>query len=123
SEYFFYTRRDEFDLVLGTARRKGLYIDDWQRFLEVEQPDLVHFQHTLFLGYDMLRMTRRVLPHAPIVYTLHEFMPICHQNGKMIRSSAVRTMKGELCDHASPQRCHECFPRISAQSFLLRERF
>jgi glycosyltransferase involved in cell wall biosynthesis len=122
-EYSFYTRREEWDFLLGTARRKGLYIDDWRQFLEAQMPDVVHFQHTLFLGLDMLRVTRRMLPEAPILYTLHEFMPICHRNGKMVRTDDVRGAGGELCDHASPLRCHECFPNISAQSFLLRERF
>ena len=119
-EYSFYTRREEWDFLLGTARRKGLYIDDWRQFLEAQMPDVVHFQHTLFLGLDMLRVTRRMLPEAPILYTLHEFMPICHRNGKMVRTDDVRGAGGELCDHASPLRCHECFPNISAQSFLLR---
>ncbi len=122
-EYFFYTRRDEFDPVTGTSRRKGLYIDDWRRFLELQRPDVVHFQHTLFLGFDILRMTRRALPHAAIVYTLQEYMPICHQNGKMVRTERAGSPQGELCDHASPMRCHQCFPEISAQTFLLRERF
>ena len=63
-------------------------------------------------------MIRRVLPDAPIVYTLHEFLPICHRDGQMVRTSAT-----ELCTEASPRRCHECFPEISQQEFFLRERF
>jgi glycosyltransferase involved in cell wall biosynthesis len=35
----------------------------------------------------------------------------------------VRTGTEELCDRASPRRCHECFPSISPQTFFLRERF
>jgi glycosyltransferase involved in cell wall biosynthesis len=65
-----------------------------------------------------LSQIRRVLPEAAIVYTLHEFLPICHRDGQMVRS-----FSDELCSEASPRRCHECFPQISEQSFFLRERF
>ena len=65
-------------------------------------------------------MTRRVLPEAPIVYTLHEYLPICLREGQMIRTER----KGnELCTHASPRRCNECYPGISTQQFFLREKF
>jgi glycosyltransferase involved in cell wall biosynthesis len=122
-EYYFATRAGEFAGVPAIARRKTMYVDEWRRFLELEQPDIVHFQHTLFLGYDMLRATRRILPDVPILYTLHEYMPICHRNGKMVRTERVATGTAALCDHASPRRCHECFPGTPAETFLLRERF
>jgi glycosyltransferase involved in cell wall biosynthesis len=35
----------------------------------------------------------------------------------------VRTRNNELCYEASPRRCNQCFPEISAQMFFLRERF
>jgi glycosyltransferase involved in cell wall biosynthesis len=116
--YLLYTDRGEFDALWGTAGDKRLYTRDWPAFLEATQPDVVHFQHTLFLGYDLIRATRNTLPGVPIVYTLHEFLPICHHSGQM-----VRTRTFELCDHASPQRCHRCFPEISQDAFLLRERY
>ena len=97
---------------------KRVYTEDWRSFLEATRPDIVHFQHALFLGYDMIRETRRTLPDAAIVYTLHEFLPICHHGGQM-----VRTKTYELCDAASPRRCHDCFPQFPAQTFFLRERF
>ena len=55
---------------------------------------------------------------APIVYTLHEFMPICHRQGQMLR-----VPDDEPCTEESPRRCHECFPEISPQTFFLRKRF
>jgi glycosyltransferase involved in cell wall biosynthesis len=117
-EYFLYTDRGEFDLLFGTARDPGLYTREWRAFLEATRPDVVHFQHTLFLGYDMVREVRNTLPGVPIVYTLHEFLPICHHNGQMVRVDSF-----ELCDHASPRRCNQCFPKIPAAKFFLRERF
>ena len=35
----------------------------------------------------------------------------------------VRTKSEELCQQASPRRCHECFPEIEPRRFFLRERF
>ena len=118
-EYFVYPDGYDFDWLLGTMRLdKRLYSHDLRDFLLAVRPDVVHFQHTLFLGYDAIREVRRTLPGASIVYTLHEFLPICHHKGQM-----VRTMDHSLCDHDSPRRCHECFPDISPQSFFLRRRF
>jgi glycosyltransferase involved in cell wall biosynthesis len=116
--YLFHTRLDEFDRLLWTARSKRMYTEDWREFLRAVEPDIVHFQHSVLLGYDMIRETRSALPHVPIVYTLHEFVPICHHNGQMVRTDTL-----ELCYEASPRRCHQCFPNIPAQSFFLRERF
>jgi glycosyltransferase involved in cell wall biosynthesis len=118
-EYLLFPEDYDFDWLFGTMRRsKALYTEDLRHFLLALQPDVVHFQHTLFIGYDALRETRRTLPHVPIVYTLHEFLPICHNKGQM-----VRTMDRSLCGEASPRRCGECFPDISPDEFLLRKRF
>jgi glycosyltransferase involved in cell wall biosynthesis len=59
-----------------------------------------------------------MMPHVPMVYTLQEFLAICHREGQMVRTN------GELlCTHSSPRRCNECFPEWSSQHFFLRERF
>jgi glycosyltransferase involved in cell wall biosynthesis len=117
-EYRFYTDRAEFDAVMGTARRKSMYTEDWRAFLEAERPDVIHFQHSIHLGYDLIREARRALPDVVIVYTLHEFVAICHHDGQMVRTGTF-----ERCHAASPRRCHECFPSIPAQTFFLRKRF
>jgi glycosyltransferase involved in cell wall biosynthesis len=114
--YYLYTNAKEFDPVFGTAREKALYTEDWRAFLRVHEPDVVHFQDVGWLGYDRGRETRRALPHAAIVFTLQGFDPICHHQGRMVRT---RTL--ELCYEATPRRCHQCFPDILAQNFFLRE--
>lgn len=116
-QFFFHTDMKTFDLFYGTSRYKELYARDFRDFLEAYRPDIVHFQHTLFLGYDMIRQVKNTLPDARIVYTLHEFVPICNNNGQMIRTNQ------ELCTKASPQRCNECYPNISPQAFFMRTRF
>ncbi|MBA3428695.1 MAG: hypothetical protein H0U07_09010 [Actinobacteria bacterium] len=72
----------------------------------------------MFFGYDILREIKNSVPDAPIIYTLHEFMPICHRQGQMLR-----TPNDELCMEESPRRCHECLPNISQQTFFMRKRF
>ncbi len=117
NQYLLYTDAAGYDYFNGTMKAKSLYTEHFRAFLEAYQPDVVHFQHTIFLGMDMVLETRRTLPHAAIVYTLHEFLPICFNDGQMM------TRRGALCDHASPRRCHECFPERSPQDFFLREQF
>ena len=118
-EYFVYGDGYDFDWLFGTMHySKELYTRHFREFLLALSPDVVHFQHTLFLGYDLLREVRNTLPDVPILYTLHEFLTICHNNGQMIR-----TMNNESCTHDSPRRCNECFPAITPQTFFLRKRF
>jgi glycosyltransferase involved in cell wall biosynthesis len=115
NQYFVLTEDEGFDFFLGTVRDKSLYTTYFEEFLRAHRPDIVHFQHTHFIGYDLVSLVARVLPRAPIVYTLHEYLPICHRDGQMLRTS------GELCDHESPRRCNECFPHMSQQQFFLRK--
>jgi glycosyltransferase involved in cell wall biosynthesis len=117
-QYFFYTDMSDWDWVFGRSPKKPALTRFFREFLLEQKPDIVHFQHTMYMGYDILRVTRNTLPDAPIVYTLHEYLPICQHNGQM-----VRTMDRSLCDHDSPRRCHECFPRIPQQTFFMRKRF
>jgi glycosyltransferase involved in cell wall biosynthesis len=92
-----------------------LHLEMFAEFLTTVQPDVVHFHHFLTLGIDLLTLTRRVLPSCRIVFTFHEFLSICQADGHMIR----RTDKS-LCTHASPVRCHQCFPDRSPEQFLMR---
>src|ERR1043165_6018291 len=77
NQYFFHTDEMAFDPFLLTIRYKVFYTIHFDRFLPTYQPDIVHFQHTLFLGFDLIRQVRTTLPDIPIVYTLHEYLPIC----------------------------------------------
>jgi glycosyltransferase involved in cell wall biosynthesis len=118
NQYFVLTEWDPYNEFLETYREKSLYTTYIAAFLEAYRPDVVHFQHTHFIGYDFVTLVRRTMPHVPIIYTLHEFLAICHRDGQMVRSV------GEvLCTHSSPRRCNECFPEWSPQQFFLRERF
>jgi glycosyltransferase involved in cell wall biosynthesis len=116
-EYLVYTEWDGFDFFHLTSRDKALFSTYFANFLRAHNPDVVHFQHTLFIGLDLISEVRRTLPDAPILYTLHEFLPICNRDGQLVRRT------GELCLKESPRRCNECFPEISKGAFYLRKRF
>src|SRR5262245_1434751 len=118
NQYLFFTDPVEFDVFYSTALDKSIYTKYFSEFLTICQPDIVHVQHTLFLGYDVLRFVKDLLPAAPIVYTMHEYMPVCHRNGQL-----TRTIGNQNCLEESPGRCHECFPEIEAEKFVLRKRF
>lgn len=115
-QYYFVNDPVNVDWFFCTAKNKDVATQSFRDFLLATQPDVVHFQHTLFLGYDLVRVARDVLGEGtPILYTLHEYLPICHHHGQM-----SRTFDRSPCTHASPQRCHECYPKISPQQFFLR---
>src|SRR5207247_5782289 len=108
---------DGWDWFLGASRDKAVITRHLRDFLVAMRPDVVHFQHTLFIGYDAIRVARDALPDAPVVYTLQEFLPICHRRGQLLRTGTE-----EPCLEESPRRCHECFPGISPEEFFLRKR-
>lgn len=118
SQYLFHNDGGDYDHFLGAACAKEHLVTHLDRFLATVRPDVVHFHHTLFLGYDALRQVRNSVPLAAIVYSLHDYLPICHRNGQLLR-----TNDRERCHEASPRRCHECFPAIAPREFFLRERF
>jgi glycosyltransferase involved in cell wall biosynthesis len=109
---------DQFDHFLQSQPSTDVIATHFRELLELIRPDVVHFQHTIHMGMELLREVRNTLPGVPIVYTLHEYIPICFAQGQM-----VRTRTHALCHRATPQRCHDCFPEISPALFKTRELF
>ena len=116
-QYLFHTDAADYDWFLSTARNKEFYTRYLADFLRAYKPDVVHVQHSLFFGFDLLRTVRNVLPTAAIVYTLHEYLPMCFRDGQL------QTISGQLCEGPTPRGCATCFPEIQPQDFFLRERF
>jgi glycosyltransferase involved in cell wall biosynthesis len=116
--YFLYTDWSDWDWIYERSSDRSVLTRFFRDFLLAQRPAVIHFQHTRFLGYDMVRIARNTLPETPIFYTLHDYLPICHNHGQMVRTSA-----NELCEEESPRRCHECFPSIAPQTFFMRKRF
>ncbi|NOV19709.1 glycosyltransferase [Ensifer adhaerens] len=92
------------------------FVPDLVELLREFRPDVVHLHHILLMGAEFPHIVRRTLPACKIVMTLHDYYPICHHDGLM-----VRTDKRELCHGSSPDRCHACFKDIKPDRFALRE--
>ena len=103
-QYSMQSEIDDFEWLTLSQRKKEVFTVRLREFLLTHQPDVIHIQHTsFFIGYDLLpQAIRNTLPDAAIVYTLHEYMPICHRDGQMLRTPG----NDELCLEASPRRCH-----------------
>ncbi len=108
----------DFDYFLQSQNVKSFMYLDFRLFLEKQRPDVIHFHHTMRIGLEALQIARQVLPNVKIVYTLHEYIFICHRDGQMVRKHT-----NELCTQASPARCNQCFPDISPAAFKVRETF
>lgn len=93
-------------------------LQDLATLLAEFRPDVVHIHHLMLIGAEFLALARRLLPQAAIVMTLHDYYPICHHDGLMVRPT-----DRQRCNGASPTACHGCFPEIGSDRFLLRERF
>lgn len=85
-------------------------------FLENLKPDIVHLHHAAHMGYEILEIIRKSLPNAKICFTLHEYIPICHNSGQMIKTG------GNLCMKSGLKACNQCFPKKSGEDFWLRKR-
>ncbi len=111
-------RGSDFDYFYQSQNVAPYLHQDFREFLLESRPDVVHFHHTMRVGIEALTVVRQTLPEARIVYTLHEFILMCHRDGQMVRRHT-----GDLCDRATPTRCHQCFPEITPQAFKMRESF
>lgn len=85
-------------------------------YLAQVRPDAVHFHHVIGLGVEAIAQVRRQLPHARVVITFHEYLPICPNHGQM-----VKTRHRALCHESSPNACHACFPERSPSELFQRE--
>lgn len=107
---------DDYDwFYLSNNNLKDL-VEHFERFLHEYRPDIVNLHHSMGFGLQALRSVRRVLGDIPIVFTLHEYLPICLHHGQMIK-----TKTGKLCKSASPTDCALCYPEIGAANIMRRE--
>ena len=113
SEYLFLSQ--QYDYWWHKTTHSQL-IEAYVEFLQLIKPDVIHFHHFLTFGIDFFTITRKTLPTAKIIFTLHEFLTICAADGQMLRRS-----DHSLCDHASPVRCHQCFPSVPPEQFFIRK--
>lgn len=64
------------------------------------QPDVVHFQHTMFFGFDAVRVAADC--GVPVVCTLHEYWLLCHRSTFLLENL-------QICEKGPrPDLCSEC---------------
>jgi glycosyltransferase involved in cell wall biosynthesis len=107
----------EFDPFFFSQKIKNAIYQDYAQLLYNFKPDIVHFHHFYHLGLEIIRETRKYSETLPIVFTLHEYLAICHHLGQMIKTDR------RLCLRSSSIECHQCFPKYAPQDFFLREQF
>ncbi len=109
---------DDYDYFYHSQKNLNCMYVDFKRFLQELQPDIIHFHHVVRIGLEAIQIARQVLPNVKIIFTIHEYLLICYRDGQMVRKH-----NNELCEYASPERCHQCFPEYSPQQFKMREVF
>jgi glycosyltransferase involved in cell wall biosynthesis len=102
---------------LSTSHLKPLF-EDLGTLLKQFAPDIVHIHHYAHMGIEIFSAVRKALPDAKIVFTLHEFMAICMHNGQMVKKNSLK-----LCEKATAEDCHGCFPNHSPGDFTLRKSY
>ena len=109
---------DAYDYFYHSQQIMNFMYVDFKKFLQQLKPDVIHFHHFVRVGLEAIEIARQVLPSVKIVFTIHEYLLICYRDGQMVRKHT-----NELCEYASPDRCHQCFPEYSPQKFKMREVF
>lgn len=89
-----------------------------QRLLEHIQPEIIHLQHYVHFGIDVIPLLQSLCPDAKIVVTLHEYLALCMHNGQMVTTGQLK-----LCEKATPLACSMCFPEHNTSSLFLRHHY
>ena len=89
-----------------------------QRLLEHIQPEIIHLQHYVHFGIDVIPLLQSLCPDAKIIVTLHEYLALCMHNGQMVTTGQLK-----LCEKATPLACSMCFPEHNTSSLFLRHHY
>lgn len=112
------------DLVLRTgaydrfmmSRLDGAgWISSLAAVLAEVRPDVVHLHGIDRIGGEVVPVLRRLAPGCRIVMTLHDYQPICVNDGLMLTPG-----ENARCAGASPDACRRCFPDQGAARHALR---
>jgi glycosyltransferase involved in cell wall biosynthesis len=89
-----------------------------KRLLDHIKPEIIHLQHYINFGIDVIPLLQSICPQAKIVVTLHEYLALCMHNGQMVTKGQLK-----LCEKATPLACSICFPEHSGSSLFLRHHY
>ncbi len=91
------------------------WIESFGKALGAMRPDVVHLHGIDRLGAEIVPLVRARLPGCRIVMTLHDYQPICANDGLMLT-----VPDNARCLGARPDACRRCFPELSAALHALR---
>ncbi|MSR75705.1 MAG: glycosyltransferase [Planctomycetes bacterium] len=77
------------------------------------RPDIIHFQHVVGLGIEVLDVPREL--GIPAVYTLHDFWPMCPMGQRMCYTDGV------ICDPIDFSKCGRCVYGDGWQDLSVRD--
>lgn len=87
-------------LTFEATYRNSFVDKEFECFLDVIKPDIVHFQHLVRLSASMIEITKR--RHIPAILTLHDFWFLCPQ-------IQLLTNNGQTCSGPdSKAKCANC---------------
>jgi glycosyltransferase involved in cell wall biosynthesis len=84
------------DDTLGDAR----VLERFSKIVADLQPDVVHFQHLMYIGLDAAKVVQRA--RIPSVMTLHEYWLLCARGGQLLMEDGTR------CDLPVDAVCANC---------------
>lgn len=93
-------------------------LENFYDFISLINPTIVHSHHYIHLGIEYIQTIKQYNPKIKILFTLHEFLAICTNEGRMIKSKT-----NKLCFKESPEDCHRCFPERTKNDFWLRKHY
>ena len=99
------------------CKDRNSVLTSFRNLLETLRPDVIHAHHFAHIGLEFIRIARQVLPDVVIVFTLHEFISMCENDGQMIKTD------GSLCYESTPEDCQRCFPNRLATDFWARRHY
>ncbi|WP_462169265.1 glycosyltransferase [Pseudoalteromonas lipolytica] len=115
-EILFHTTHDDF-FLFSNIKTRHLW-GDFAELLKQIAPKIIYCHHYFFLGVEILKVIKNVLPDCKLVLTLHEYYAICNNAGLMLK-----TEQNKLCYQSGTRECNQCFPNKSPGDFFLRKRY
>ena len=73
-----------FDRLMLAPTDAAPFVSAFSQLLLTFRPDIVHLHYFSLIGLEALAVIRRQVPNAGIVATLHDYHPICANDGLML---------------------------------------
>jgi hypothetical protein len=117
--------KDSSNFVIGIPSKNfgrthldmAILLKSFENFLEKLSPDIVHFHSIHTIGLELLKAIPQLKnKKIKTVFTLHNYVPICMNNGWLIKSN-----NHSLCRKPSVSECQSCFPLVSKEEIELHQ--